>query len=41
MAIGKKVHKKKFLEATGIRERKEKRFQNRDREVKPKRQKKI
>ena len=40
MAIGKKVHGK-ILEATEIRKRKEKTFKNRDREVKPRRRKKI
>jgi len=41
MAIGKKVQRKKILEAMGIRERKEKTFKNRDRKVKPRCRKKI
>jgi len=38
---GKKVHGKKILKAMGIRSTKEKTFKNRDREVKPRCQKKI
>jgi len=39
LEIGKKVREKKISEAMGTRERKEKTFKNRDREVELRRQK--